>query len=81
MLVIDVALSAALVLLSSLFLCPLKMKDDLMELKDFESSEERPAPGWTVKAVGGLILLCNGSGSIGLGIKRLSPSPSSDSSC
>jgi hypothetical protein len=78
---IDVALSAALVPLSSLFLYPWKKKDDLMELKDFESSEERYAPGWTVKAVGGLILPCNGGGSIGLGIKMLSPSPSSDSSC
>jgi hypothetical protein len=78
---IDVALSAALVPLSSLFLYPLKMKDDPIELNDFECSEERSAPGWTVKAVGGLILPCNGSGSIGLGIKMLSPSPSSDNTC
>ena len=40
-----------------------------------------PASGWTVKVVGGLILPCNGSGSIGLGIKMLSPLPSSDNTC
>jgi len=78
---IDVAFSVTLVLLSSLFLSPLKMKDDLIELRDFESSEERSASGWTVKVVGGLILPCNGSGSIGLGIKMLSPLPSSDNPC
>ena len=81
MLVIDAALFAALVPLSSLFLCPLKMKDDLIELSDFEPSKERSAPGWISKDVGGLTFPSNGRGSIGFGIKMLLPLPSSDSGC